>query len=898
MAVNYTLRAKSGESVPFRFLENRELKGEGATTYAQFSAYWQQGSLFPADLTSLVLSEENSTKEIKVQSRAVAFYPDGSAKWTAHTADFGAEKKSKVNAVAEFGRAAPAIPEAMTFIEASDSILIDTGVLQTVIFKKSQKNGAFLGKTVVNGRTAVSSARLVFVLENREESENAISRTETKFIGEVEKTTIEARGPLEAVVKLEGSHVNAESGLKIMPFVVRLTIRHNDPFIRIEHTFTYDGDEQKDFMKGVGIELDTPITGEVYNRHVLFSTDDGSFSDTQNRVWHESSKLLLSWHPKIAPEIYPDQIAGKALLFNPCDSSYRAVAKVLASIPAWSSYRIYADSASHFSIKKGTGKRGCSLIKSLEGKRTNGAAFLCGEDGGIGVCIKDFWQKYPSSIWFDDVATNAHTSIWFYSPESEAYDFRHYDDEGHSGSYYEGYDDFGATPFGISNTNEVLIGSFLPRADGYIVPSESEMRAFATEGQKSALLVSPSEYYHDKKTFGIWSLPDTSSEKKALLEKHLTDAIEFYKNEIEQRGWYGFWDYGDVMHTYDKWRHCWRYDMGGYAWQNTELVPTLWLWYSFLRTGREDIYTMAEAMSRHTSEVDIYHIGRFKGLGSRHNVIHWGCPCKEPRVAMAGHHRFAYYLGGDRRYEDIFDIVKDTDLTTLEEDPLRYFYDKPKMQYPTHARSGPDWSTYTSNWLCEWERKNDSVYRDKICTGIDDLKKAPLKLISGNNFEYDPKSSHLLYIGENSAGGTHLTICMGAPETWFELVPLLNDAQWEKMLADYGVFYFATKEEQQEKSGGLIGKREFSLPFMASAMGAFGAKYYGDEKLSRTVWNALDTALSKEGNTGGDAGSDFVSKKVESAAGEIDEIDWISTNVASQYCLNVIVCLELIGKSI
>ena len=61
--------------------------------------------------------------------------------------------------------------------------------------------------------------------------------------------------------------------------------------------------------------------------------------------------------------------------------------------------------------------------------------------------------------------------------------------------------------------------------------------------------------------------------------------------------------------------------MGGYAWQNTELIPTLSLWLAFMRSGREDIFTMAEAMSRHSADVDIYHFGDLKGLGSRHNVV-------------------------------------------------------------------------------------------------------------------------------------------------------------------------------------------------------------------------------------------------------------------------------------
>ena len=56
------------------------------------------------------------------------------------------------------------------------------------------------------------------------------------------------------------------------------------------------------------------------------------------------------------------------------------------------------------------------------------------------------------------------------------------------------------------------------------------------------------------------------------------------------------------------------YDVGGFAWDNTELMPNMWLWYSYLRSGREDIFRMAEALTRHTGEVDVYHLGRFEGL--------------------------------------------------------------------------------------------------------------------------------------------------------------------------------------------------------------------------------------------------------------------------------------------
>src|SRR4029450_7932318 len=120
----------------------------------------------------------------------------------------------------------------------------------------------------------------------------------------------------------------------------------------------------------------------------------------------------------------------------------------------------------------------------------------------------------------------------------------------------------------------------------------------------------------------------------------------------------------DVMHTYDRARHQWKYDVGGYAWANTELMPDLWLWYSFLRSGRADVARMAEAMTRHTQEVDVYHLGKFAGLGSRHNVRHWGCGAKEMRISQAAYRRFYYYLTTDERVGDVMREMLNADFKT------------------------------------------------------------------------------------------------------------------------------------------------------------------------------------------------------------------------------------------
>jgi hypothetical protein len=287
-------------------------------------------------------------------------------------------------------------------------------------------------------------------------------------------------------------------------------------------------------------------------------------------------------------------------------------------------------------------------------------------------------------------------------------------------------------------------------------------------------------------------------------------------------------------------------------------------------------------------------MGQYKGLGSRHNVRHWGCPCKEARIAMAGHHRVYYFLTGDRRLEDIFEELKDNEQTFFNRDPLGDFFEKEQMVYPSHARSGPDWSALCSNWMMEWERTGDTKYRDKILTGMQDIKAAPLKLISGPDFEFDPANVHLRYIGERATGGTHLQICMGAPQIWMEMADLLDDAQWKQMMAEYGRFYYLPREEQLKESDNIIGNREFSLPFMAAAMAAYGAVYLKDEVLASRTWRYLLHAMMHEGNHQG-----FQTVTVADGGNQqlLQEIPWISTNFVAQWCLNVIVALRFIkGK--
>lgn len=856
-------QVRQGDKMKLKNLENRTKKG-----YTTFGCIWEKGQY--KDATAFRLISDKQT--LPMDTKVTAFWPDKSIKWTKHTAD-ATNLSDTIEVLAVEGEKSSTI-EGIKIEETKEEISIDTNKILMKITKHSDK---IFDEIYVDGKLTLLNGQSTLILEEPAQMNGYNARFDKTYRSKIENCSIEQGGDLQVIVRYEGIHINATD--QKIPFIIRLKVGLNSEKIDMTYTFLYDGDEDKDFLKGLGVTFDKPMQSPMYNRHIKMETDFGTF--------HESVVPLVSWRPPIAKKVYEAQMDGENIDF-PMEQQ-ADIDFIMNNTPYWSEFDLCQSSHNSFLIKKKLFGENLCYIDSLRGTQTKGTIAFGDENGSVILGTRDFWEKYPSGYTIKDLDQDlANATMWIWSPQAQPMDFRHYANRGYNAVCYEGYDFKGATPYGIGSTSEFSI-----IFDSNIIPSDEKLIDFSRQINQPPVYVGKPEYYHQLKAFGHWSMVKKETPMEVWIEEQLDRAVDFYLNEVKQRHWYGLFNYGDFMHTYDAPRHQWRYDIGGYAWDNTELVPTLWLWLMFMRTGREDIFTLAEKLSRHTSEVDVYHMGQLKGLGSRHNVRHWGCPCKEARIAMAGHHRFYYYMTGDSRLEDIFDELKDNELTFLNKDPLEAFYDQDKMVYKAHARSGPDWSSLCSNWMTQWERFNDSRYRDKIKTGIEDIKKAPLQLMSGPDFEFDPYTNHLRYIGEKTTGGIHLQICMGAPQIWFELALLLDDREWTKMLADYGRFYFLDHETQMEESHGIIGDRIFSYPFMAATMGAFGADYFKDEALGKKVWATLLNSLVGYDNFDGFKTHRSINKGNHQ---ELVEIPWISTNFVAQWCLNMIMCLEFIGE--
>src|SRR5437667_320695 len=184
--------------------------------------------------------------------------------------------------------------------------------------------------------------------------------------------------------------------------------------------------------------------------------------------------------------------------------------------------------------------------------------------GGLAVGVRNFWQSHPASLEIHNATRDsAFLHVWLWSPDAPAMDLRHYDTVAHDlDSSYEDVQPGFSTPHGIARTSEMTL---FPSAS---VPSKADTVRCGKLAQAPPLLVAPPEHLVSAKVFGIWGLPDRGPAQRHPLEDQMDACFAHYHKEVDQRHWYGFWNFGDVMHQHDGPRHEWRYDIGRFGWAN------------------------------------------------------------------------------------------------------------------------------------------------------------------------------------------------------------------------------------------------------------------------------------------------------------------------------------------
>jgi hypothetical protein len=728
-----------------------------------FGVPYPEGAVKKTD--SFNLSSQD--KRLPTQSWPLAFWPDGSIKFVGLATVVPANSSDAVTLTVGSGTASGDVK----VTTSSGSVVVDTGVLKCTI----PTSGANLIQSMeIGGKQIAAAGHLVCILQNGPQTEHEDSPSREKCVSTVKKVTVEQSGPVRATVRVEGLHKGIQTGREWLPFSARLYFYTGLADVRVVHTITFDGDQEKDFVRGIGLKFGVPMRDEPRNRTVRFSGEDGG-------IWSEP---LQPGGGNAAQET-GQPFAGNA---------------VFANNAIWDDFKLAQPNPDGFSIVKRTNPKS-TWIASWAGGRSSGLAYVGDLGGGLAVSVKNFWQTYPAALEVTKASSKeAGLTAWLWSPDGHQMDMRHYDLVAHTlAASYEDVQPGMSTAYGVSKTSELTL---FPNATG--LPTRATAAAQAQHGSELPLLAASPEYIHSTGVFGIWSIPDRSTPFKKGIEEGLDQVLAFFMKQVDSRKWYGYWHYGDVMHSYSSARHVWHYDWGGHAWDNTELGTPLWLWYSFLRTGRGDLFRFAEAMTRNTSECNVYSIGPMAGLGSRHNVVKWGCGAKEARISQCAHWRPYYYLTTDERTGDIMRLMTTVEKAIAKLDPMRIA--SPQVpgepQFEMRLRIGPDWFALAGNWMTEWERTGDTKWRDRILAGVDSIMGMKYWLQTGQRSGLNPDipggaigplrgGGGAQVVGFDIATGKllpirdpltkvpvpasyNLSTIMGGGEVMFELVPLLK----------------------------------------------------------------------------------------------------------------------------
>ena len=839
---------------------------------------WPQGVL-PGNQSFGLTAADGSA--VPVQSWPLAYWPDGTLKWSAHAVAAAGPAESYTLAVGS-----PARPETPVVVTDRQRYLdVDTGVIRARI----RKSGRELISEIWRGEVLIARRGvLVNLRQERIEEDEERAAPRERFSSDVRRVTVEQSGPVRAVVRIEGVHANGR-GKSWLPFTVRLYFYAGAESIRMMHTFIYDRDGTKDYIAGLGVRFRVPMRDAAYDRHVRFAGEGSG-------LLAEAVKGITGLRRDPGSAVRSAQLAGLPL---PDPSTWdQRVTTRLQYIPEWGDYTLSQLSADGFTVRKRT-KAGYGWVSVDQGRRAGGLAYVGGVSGGFAVGLKDFWQRHPTQLDLRHAGTDeAEVTVWLWSPQAGPMDMRFYHDGMGQDTYpeqleglnitYEDYEPAFGTPYGIARTSELTLWA-LPAT-----PTADRLRAMADQVRTPPQLVNPVAHLVAARVFGgLFAPVDRSHPVKAVIEDHLDFLFGYYQRQVEQRHWYGFWDYGDIMHTFDEDRLVWRYDVGGYAWDNSELSPDLWLWYAFLRSGRADIYRFAEAMTRHTGEVDVYHLGQWAGLGTRHGVQHWADSAKQQRISTAVYRRIYYYLTGDERTGDLLSELVDSDRTFLVLDPIRKIRTEPYTPDP-HALSiglGTDWSGLAAAWLAEWERRGPKaeIAKSKLLATMETIAAMPNGFVTGNGL-YDLDTGRFAPVTAKTVSVSHLSAMFGQVEVCAEIIALVDLPAFEKAWLQYCRLFNATAAEQTAECGAAFGN--LILRQGHARLTAYAATRLGDDALAARAWHEFYT-----GDGYGPA-LPWTSTKVTSTLNPTEAATWVSTNTTALYGLAAIQNLALIGDKI
>lgn len=777
--------------IPLRLLDGPALRPRGATCGVPFARGQIRSTAFHLRAGDVALP---------TQTWILARWPDASIKWLGVAALLAPEHGATLHLHPGDG---PAPAQAATVRRPGVEVFqrVETGSISVDV---GDRGVCLIQEARRDGHPITGGVRLIARRQERLTQDGWQTTRTEECLGEIDSCTVEQAGPVRILMRLDGRHRGQESGRRWLPFRVRLEFFAGSDVIGVSHTLVYDGRSDRDFIAGLGLRAEVPLDAPPQDRQVRLVGEGGD-------VWCEPVRwvgnIFASTDPGVAR-----QVLGEVVGEDPAGRLR----------PCFGGFQLLQHGCDQFRLRKRTGPSG-SWIDVGTGARAPGLMALGQRGGGLAMSVAEFWEAWPKSLEIVGAESPmANLTAWFWSAEAEAMDLRHYGDR----DYRPTYEAVNPDPDTYSDATGIARTS---RLDLWLMPAGTPHAALAATSASTRQPPQPvvdRDHMHACRIFGAWAPRRQASSAASRIAEELDRHLTLYLQEIDARRWYGFWNHGDGMLGYDRDRGTWRYDIGGFAWWNAELAGDLYWWYAFLHTGRAECFHLAAAMTRHVAEVDTFHLGPWRGLGSRHNVVHWGCPCKEPRISQALPKRILHYLTADPRLGDLLDEVVEADATPATNDMI---------DGQRRVRMGPNWLAFAANWLSAWERSGDDRWRARIERGLDGILAAPLGLMQTDPFDYDPATG-AMQARTDLPFGSWFSCGFGGDQLLIELVDLLERRDLAPAMVDMARHLAVPRSEHHRLPEAVRIHHQGNVSPMHAKLVAWAAGVSGDASLAKAAW--------------------------------------------------------------
>lgn len=164
-------------------------------------------------------------------------------------------------------------------------------------------------------------------------------------------------------------------------------------------------------LNSQGLTFSTPLSDELYNRHVRFVTSTGG-------IWGEPVRVLSGLRRDATAAVLTPQFEGLA---TPDISTWpTTVSSGVDDLPIWNDFRLDQLSPTRWTVAKRTvaGSAASWLKNAGFGEKAAGVGYIGGAtSGGVTFAARNFWEGAPRGLDIRGAGGDAAAvTIWAYSP--------------------------------------------------------------------------------------------------------------------------------------------------------------------------------------------------------------------------------------------------------------------------------------------------------------------------------------------------------------------------------------------------------------------------------------------------------------------------------------------------